>query len=101
MAFNFGLFGDQEHRVFRYRPRYYDPEAEERKAMFGAVDGTFDKERKEGKPAPGSSIRGAFRDGNYQRTRSSATRTQTIISIITLLLIVAVLYFIAKFYTLL
>ena len=101
MAFNFGLFGEQEHRVFRYRPRYYDPEEEERKAMFGAVDGTFDKEKKEGKAAPGSSIRGAFRDGNYQRTRSATTKTQTIISIVTLLLIVAVLYYIAKFYSML
>lgn len=101
MAFNFGFFGEQEHRVFRYRPRYYDPEAEERKAMFGEVDGTFDRERKEGKPAPGSSIRGAFRNGNYQRTRSSATKTQAIISIVTLLLIIAVLYYIAKFYALL
>ena len=26
--FNFGFFGSQEHRVFNYKPRYYDPEEE-------------------------------------------------------------------------
>ena len=24
--FNFGFFGNQPHRVFNYKPRYYDPE---------------------------------------------------------------------------
>ena len=100
-GFNFGFFGDSEHRVFNYRPRYYDPEKEERKAMFGEVDGTMDKERQNEGYVPGSSIRGAFRDGNYKRTRSSARRSQTIISIITLLLIVGVLVYITKFYSLL
>lgn len=101
MAFNFGFFGDQEHRVFNYKPRYYDPEKEARKAMFGEVDGTAEQEKKEGKYAPGSSIRGAFRDGNYKRTRSAATKTQAIIGIVTLLLIAAVLVYITKFYSLL
>ena len=40
---------------------------------------------------PGSSIRGAWRDGNYQRTRSSQTRTQVIISLVTLALVAGVL----------
>lgn len=101
MAFNFGFFSQQEHRVFNYRPRYYDPEAEERKRLFGDVDGTNEKERKEGKYVPGSSIRGAWRDGNYQRTRATVSRTQTIISIVTLLLIAVVLVYITKFYALL
>ena len=101
MAFNFGFFGNPEHRVFNYRPRYYDPEAEERKRMFGDVDGTNDAARKEETYVPGSSIRGAFRDGNYKRTRTTASRTQVIISLITLLLIAVVLVYITKFYALL
>ncbi|MBO5563724.1 MAG: hypothetical protein IJ701_05680 [Bacteroidales bacterium] len=100
-GFNFGFFGNQEHRVFNYRPRYYDPEEEERKRMFGEVDGTNEKARKEGRYVPGSSIRGAWRDGNYQRTRVTRSRTQTIISIVTLLLIAVVLVYITKFYSLL
>ncbi len=101
MAFNFGFFGQQEHRVFNYRPRYYDPEAEERKRMFGDVDGSNEKAKQDGSYVPGSSIRGAWRDGRYQRTRATVSRTQTIISIISLLLIAVVLVYITKFYSLL
>lgn len=99
--FNFGFFGEQEHRVFNYKPRYYDPAEEERKAMFGSVDGSDDKAREEGTYVPGSSIQGAFRDGNYRRTRSGATRAQSIIGIVGLLLVVTVLIYITKFYSLL
>ena len=100
-GFNFGFFGSQEHRVFNYKPRYYDPEEEERKRMFGDVDGTNEKAKEEGKYVPGSSIRGAWRDGNYKRTRSTQTRTQVIIGLVTMLLIAAVLIYITKFYALL
>ena len=87
--------------MFNYKPRYYDPEEEERRRMFGDVDGTNEKAREEGKYVPGSSIRGAWRDGNYKRTRSTQSRTQVLISIITLLLIAAVLIYITKIYALL
>jgi len=100
-GFNFGFFGDQEHRVFNYKPRYYDAEAEKRKQMFGDVDGSNEAAREDGTYVPGSSLRGAFRNGHYQKTRSSATRTQGIITLVTLLLIVGVLIFIAKFWSLL
>ena len=100
-GFNFGFFGNPEHRVFNYKPRYYDPEAEERKRMFGDVDGSNDAARQKGEYVPGSSIRGAFRDGNYQKTRAVQSRTQVIISIVTLLLIAVVLVYITKFYALL
>ena len=100
-GFNFGFFGSQEHREFNYKPRYYDPEEEERKRLFGDVDGTNAKAKEEGKYVPGSSIRGAWRDGNYKRTRTTQTRTQVIIGLITMLLIAAVLIYITKFYALL
>ena len=99
--FNFGFFGNQEHMVFNYKPRYYDPEKEARKAMFGDVDGTNDKAREEGTYVPGASIRGAFRNGNYKRTRGTTNRVQAIIGFVTLLLIVVVLIYITKFYSLL
>ena len=97
----FNFFGDGEHRVFNYKPIYYDPEEEKRKKMFGAVDGTLDKEKQKGTYVPGSYIKGSMRDGAYSRTRSHMSKTHTIIGIVTLLLIVAVLYFIAKFYSML
>ena len=94
----FGWFGDQEHRVFNCKPRYYDPEKEARKRMFGAVDGTQDSKGKEEKPyAPGSYIQGSFRDGNYARRRGPG-RAQTIIGLVVLLLVFVILIYIAKFY---
>ncbi len=97
----FNFFGESEHRVFNYRPIYYDPEEEKRKQMFGAVDGSLEKEKEKGTYVPGSYIKGSLRDGAYRRTRGHMGKTQTIIGIITMLLIVAVLWFIAKFYQML
>lgn len=99
--FNFGFFGNQPHRVFNYKPRYYDPEEEKRRQMFGDVDGTNEAARKEGKYVPGSSLRGAFRDGNYQKTRSSMGKAHGLITLVTLALVVVVLIYIAKFFELL
>ena len=100
-GFNFGFFGDQEHRVFNYKPRYYDPEEEKRREMFGDVDGTNEKAKEKGEYVPGQHLRGAFRDGNYKRTRGAANRVQNIIGLVTLLLIAVVLVYITKFYSLL
>jgi len=97
---NFSWFGNQEHRVFNYKPIYYDPEEEARKKMFGHVDGTEEKEKAEGKYVPGSHIQGSFRDGNYARRRGG-TKAQSIIGLIGMILLVAVLIYIAKFYSLL
>ncbi|HAZ74013.1 MAG TPA: hypothetical protein DDX33_07425 [Rikenellaceae bacterium] len=97
----FNLFGDSEHRVFNYKPIYYNPEEDERRRKFGSVDGTLEKEKKDGTYVPGSYIKGSLRDGHYQSTREHMKKTQVIIGIISMILIVAVLYFIAKFYSLL
>ncbi len=98
----FGFFGDQEHRVFNYKPRYYDPEAEDRKRMFGAVDGSQDKAKgdESGEHVPGSYIQGAFRGGHYSRKRGG-TKAQSIIGIVGLVLLIVVLIYITKFYSLL
>ncbi len=97
----FSFFGESEHRVFNYKPIYYDPEEEKRKQMFGAVDGTADKEKAKDTYVPGSYIKGSLRDGNYSRRRGHMGKVQTIIGIVTLLLIAAVLFFILKFYSML
>ncbi|MBQ2522080.1 MAG: hypothetical protein II537_05185 [Bacteroidales bacterium] len=97
----FNFFGENEHNVFDYKPIYYDKDEEERRRMFGAVDGSADKKAADGTYAPGSYIKGSLRGGNYQKSRSHLRRTQSIIGIISLVLIFVVLYFIAKFYTLL
>lgn len=100
MAF-FNFFGDNEHRVFNYKPIYYDPEKEELKRRFGAVDGSMQKAKEDGTYVPGSYIKGSMRDGGYKRTRTHMSKVHTIIGLVSLLLIFFVLYFIAKFYSLL
>ena len=97
----FNFFGDDEHRVFNYKPMYYDKEKEDRMRKFKAVDGSMDAEKKDGEYVHGTYLHGAFRDGAYQSTRNRMKSAHTVIGIVTLLLIVAVLYFILKFYTLL
>ena len=99
----FNWFGEQEHNVFDYKPIYYDKEKEERKRMFGAVDGSLEGKDEEGKDkyVPGSYLKGSLRDGNYQRTRRAGNRAQNIIGLVGLALVFIVLLYIAKFYTLL
>ncbi|MCQ2136922.1 MAG: hypothetical protein MJY67_08415 [Bacteroidales bacterium] len=95
MAFNFGFFGTPEHRVFNYRPRYYDEEKEALKEKFGHVDGT-----KESEYVPGSYLKGSLREGRYQRQRSAA-RASKIIGAVTMILVFAVIYLIAKYFSIL
>ncbi|MBQ3722297.1 MAG: hypothetical protein II851_01165 [Bacteroidales bacterium] len=101
----FNMFGEQEHRVFNYKPIYYDEKKEERKRMFGAVDGSLDREmekaKEDGTYVPGSFIKESMREGRERRTRSHANKAQNIIGLVGLLLIFIVLFYIAKFYTLL
>ena len=96
MDFNF--FGSREHRVFTYKPRYYDPEEEERKRLFGKVDGSIDKE--DGTYTPGAYLRGSFRDGHYRRTRR-VPRIQQVIGLVGLILLGVLLFCIVKGFSLL
>ena len=97
--------GQQEHRKFNYRPIYYDKDEEERRQVFGKVDGSLDaekeKEKENGEYKAGSYIRGAFRDGNYARRDSGATTAQRIIGIVGLILLAVVLIYFCKFFLLL
>ena len=79
IAFRFNLFSaPQDHRVFNYRPVYYDPEKERFKERLKKVSAERDiKALEEGKPhkadkdyVPGSIIQGSLRDGAYYPTKS-------------------------------
>lgn len=96
----FSFFGEGEHRVFNYKPIYYDEEEQKRKEFFGDTDSPKKDGGKE-EYVPGSYIRGSMSNGAYKRTKSHLNKTQTIIGIITLILIFAILYFMAKYYTML
>ncbi len=97
--------GQQEHRRFNYRPIYYDKDEEERRQVFGKVDGRLDaekaKEKENGEYKAGSYIRGAFREGNYARRNDSSTAATRIIGIIGLILLAVALIYFCKFFLLL
>ena len=94
MGFSFNFFGTQEVRKFSYKPRFYDPEAEERRKKYG--DFTKPKEENE-KYVPGKHVKGSFRDGNYQRMKE-VNRNQKNIGVVTMILLFAVVYLIYKYF---
>lgn len=94
MGFNFSFFGKQEVRKFSYKPRFYDPEAEERRKKYG----DFTKKNEE--YVPGKHVRGSLRDGNYQRTEE-VNRNQRVIGMVTTVLLFAVIYLIYKYFPIL
>ena len=95
MGFNFSFFGRQEVRRFSYRPRFYDPETEERRKKYG----DFTKP-KDTAYVPGQHVKGSFRDGNYQRTKE-VSRNQKAIGMVTMVLLFAVVYLLFKYFPLL
>jgi len=95
MGFSFNFFGKQEVRRFNYRPRFYDPEAEERRKKYG----DFTKP-KETRYVPGQHVKGSFRDGNYQ-VKKDVSRNQKAIGIVTMILLFAVVYLIYRYFPIL
>ena len=95
MGFSFNFFGKQEVRRFNYTPRFYDPEAEERRKKYG--DFTKPKDQKY---VPGSIVKGSLRDGNYQR-KQEVSRNQKTIGAVSMILLFAVVYLIYKYFPLL
>lgn len=96
MGFSFNFFGTQEVRKFNYRPRFYDPEKEERRRKFG----DHSKEAANKPYVPGQHIKGSLRDGNYSRTEEVG-KNQKVIGVITTLLLFAVIFLIVKYYPIL
>lgn len=95
MGFSFNFFGTQEVRKFNYRPRFYDPEVEERRKKYG----DFTKPKNE-KYVPGSIVKGSLRDGNYQR-KQEVSRNQKAIGAVSMILLFTVVYLIYKYFPLL
>ena len=95
MGFNFSFFGKQEVRRFNYRPRFYDPETEERRKKYG----DFTKPKDESY-TPGKHIKGSLRDGNYQQ-KYDMSRNQKKLGVITTILLFAVVYLIFKYFPIL
>lgn len=94
MEFNFSFFGKQEVRRFSYKPRFYDPEAEERRKKYG----DFTK-KKEGY-VPGQHVKGSLRDGGYSQTKDMS-RNQRLLGAVSLILLFAVIFLLWKYFPIL
>ena len=96
MGFSFNFFGKQEVRKFNYRPRFYDPDKEERRRKFG----DHSKEAADKPYVPGKHLKGSLRDGNYSRTEE-VEKNQKFVGMITTVLLFTVIYLIVKYYPIL
>ena len=93
MGFNFSFFGKQEVRKFSYRPRCYDPEAEERRKKYG----DFTKDKEKAGYVPGQHVKGSLRDGNYSRTEDMS-RNQRFLGAVSLILLFVVIILLWKYF---
>ena len=91
MGFSFNFFGKQEVRRSNYRPRFYNPEEEERRQKFG----DHSQEKKE--YVPGQLVRGSLRDGNFKDTKD-VTRNQKYLGMLAIILLFAVIYSMFKYF---
>ena len=98
MGFSFNFFGTQEVRKFSYKPRFYDPEKEERRKKYAKYGKK--EELPEETYTPGKYVKGSLRDGNYSRTEEVG-RNQKIIGMITMVLLFTMVYLIYKYFPLL
>ena len=96
MGFSFNFFGKQEVRKFNYRPRFYDPDKEERRRKFG----DHSKEAADKPYVPGKHLKGSLRDGNYSR-KEEVGKNQKFVGMITTVLLFTVIYLIVKYYPIL
>ena len=91
MGFNFSFFGKQEVRKFSYKPRFYDPETEERRKKFG----DFTKPKSE--YTPGQHLRGSMRDGNSSQTKD-LSGNQKFLGAMSLILLFVVIFLLWKYF---
>lgn len=71
MAFRISFFGNQKHKVFNYKPIFWNPEKEELQERIRASREKYSKEKADADDhayVPGSSIRGAMRDPLQQKS---------------------------------
>lgn len=94
MGFNFSFFGKQEVRRFSYKPRFYDPEAEERRRKYG------DFTKPKGEYVPGQHIKGSLRDGNAYQTED-LSKNQRLLGAVSLILLFAVIFLLWKYFPIL
>lgn len=104
------FFSTPEHKVFTYKPRYYDPEKErikqayEKKRLEAMRNGEPVPEEEVPEYVPGASLRASFENHRFEQKVSDSSRKgiHTIIMVVSLILAIVIVYLIfAKFMPLL
>lgn len=103
MGFNFNLFTTtQQHRVFNYRPVYYDPEKEQFREKLRKKAAERELEESAQEPSkdyvPGSIIQGSFRDGAYRTRKTEGGTLVRIFKYLALVAVAGLLYYFAKYF---
>ena len=101
MALNISFFKTPKHKVFTYRPIFYDPEKERLEERRKARDAAREAEGVEGSEVterrqldyPGKNIRGSFQKSLYENRRHVATNSFTRIVVILSILLLFILIF--------
>ncbi|MDR2585037.1 MAG: hypothetical protein LBC84_02285 [Prevotellaceae bacterium] len=104
MAIRLSFFKTPKHRVFNYKPLYYNAEKEELQERLARIRAEMEREagtgddlrtREERLHFPGKSIRGSFQKSLYENRRHAGNNRYTrIIMILSILvLLIAVFYF--------
>jgi len=94
MAFRISFFKTPEHRVYNYKPRYYD----ETKEHIKELEEKYHPKETD-KYIPGLGIREAYRKGiEGKRREAGGTKVKGYILLITLILLFVAAYYLAQLF---
>lgn len=97
MGLRISFFNTPSHRVFNYRPRYYDETKEhiqELEEKYGKKEGVQEEERRY---IPGAAIQNAYRKGLEGERRSSGNgKIRKLIILVSLLAAMVAAYYLAQ-----
>lgn len=109
MGLRLSFFSTPQHRVFNYRPRYYDPHKERLEQLYEKYGKTPEgklkaeaEAREEGiephkRYVPGESIRGSFqRSIEENRATAGNAKIKTLLALITIAAAFVVVYYLAE-----
>lgn len=97
MGLRISFFNTPSHRVFNYRPRYYDETKEhirELEEKYGKTEGAPQEEKRY---IPGAAIQRAYREGlEGQRRSSDSGKVKKLIILLSILAAMIAAYYLAQ-----
>ena len=89
----FAFFKEPSHKVFNYKPRFYDPAKEELERKIDEAE-----RQSRGEYVPGAAIRGSFQRMRMESKRSRAVSpAKRILTLITIAIILLALFYFSEY----